>query len=150
MLLLLWRAEIPPAPFSWLLVVPLLASAYGFSRVDAKTDDGYFLGFPSYWNIVAFYLYVLRVPMAASVSLIAVCAVLTFVRTPYVYSTRGGPLAKTMNTGAVIYFVMIGFVLLGPAKEANAAAMISLIYPTLYLALSGAVTVRRRRRPLQR
>ena len=34
-LLLLWRAQIPPAPFAWLLVVPLLASAYGFSRVDA-------------------------------------------------------------------------------------------------------------------
>ncbi len=27
-----------------------------------KTDDGYFLGFPSLWNVVAFYLYVLQVP----------------------------------------------------------------------------------------
>ena len=37
----------------------VLASSYQFCRVDAKTDDHFFLGFPSYWNIVAFYVYVL-------------------------------------------------------------------------------------------
>ena len=46
-------------PLAWLLWLPLLASAYGFSQVNAKTPDGFFLGFPSYWNIIAFYLYVL-------------------------------------------------------------------------------------------
>src|SRR5437762_3256853 len=55
-LLLIWRAELlPPGQDAWLLA-PLLASAYGFCQVAAKTDDGYFLGFPSYWNIIAFYL----------------------------------------------------------------------------------------------
>ena len=34
--------------------LPLLASGYGFSQVKAKTADGFFIGFPSYWNIVAF------------------------------------------------------------------------------------------------
>ena len=59
-LLLLWRADVLPGAAAWLLLLPLLASAYGFSQVNAKTDDGFFLGFPSYWNIVAFYLYVLH------------------------------------------------------------------------------------------
>src|SRR5436190_24101583 len=49
-LLLLWRASILPIPLTWLLLLALMASAYGFSRTDAKTDDGFFLGFPSYWN----------------------------------------------------------------------------------------------------
>ena len=48
---------------------PVLASAYGFSQTEAKTEDGYFLGFPSYWNIVAFYIYVLRVPAAVALVL---------------------------------------------------------------------------------
>ena len=39
--------------------VPLLASCYQFCRVDAKTSDHFFLGFPSYWNVVAFYVIVL-------------------------------------------------------------------------------------------
>jgi phosphatidylcholine synthase len=58
-LLLIWRADLLPGALAWLLLFPLLASAYGFSQTEAKTDDGFFLGFPSYWNIVAFYLYVL-------------------------------------------------------------------------------------------
>src|SRR5436190_17814061 len=58
-LLLLWRADVLPGASAWLLLLPLLASAYGFSQTDAKTDDGFFLGFPSYWNVVAFYVYVL-------------------------------------------------------------------------------------------
>ena len=61
-LFLLWRANTLPDGLAWLLLLPLLSSAYGFSQVQAKTDDGFFLGFPSYWNIIAFYLYVLHPP----------------------------------------------------------------------------------------
>ena len=39
--------------------IPVLASCYQFCRSDAKTDDHFFMGFPSYWNIVAFYSIVL-------------------------------------------------------------------------------------------
>ena len=52
-----------PAGDPWGGVVaglPLVASCYQFCRTDAKTDDHFFLGFPSYWNIVAFYVVVLR------------------------------------------------------------------------------------------
>src|SRR5215213_7250666 len=67
-LLLIWRSGVlPPAQAPWLLV-PLLASAYGFSQADAKTDDGYFRGFPSYWNVVALYLYYLRPSAGAALA----------------------------------------------------------------------------------
>ena len=66
-LLLIWRAGIlPPGQEAWLFL-PLLASAYGFCQVQAKTDDGYFLGFPSLWNVVALYLYML--PLGPRLSL---------------------------------------------------------------------------------
>ena len=39
-----------------LAVGAAVGHAYGFCQVSAKTDDGFFLGFPSYWNLVAFYL----------------------------------------------------------------------------------------------
>src|SRR5882762_7010556 len=84
-LLLIWRAGVLPGGLAWLLLLPLLASAYGFSQVNVKTDDGFFLGFPSYWNIVAYYLYVLHPPVWVSAALILTCTVLTFVRTPYIY-----------------------------------------------------------------
>jgi len=140
-LLLLWRADVLPGSLAWLLLLPLLSSAYFFSQVHAKTDDGFFLGFPSYWNIVAFYLYVLHAPPWVSVTLIVVLAVLTFVPTPYLYATRGGPFATLINVGAAIWFVLLGLILFGPAQEPLAVA--SLIYPVTYLVLSAAVALRR-------
>ena len=61
-LLLVWRIGVVPPAEQWIILVPLVASAYGFCQTLAKTPDGFFLGFPSYWNIVALYLYVLRPP----------------------------------------------------------------------------------------
>ena len=142
-LLLLWRSGLFPAGSAWVLLLPLLSSAYGFSQVNAKTDDGFFLGFPSYWNIVAFYLYVFHAPVWLSVPLIVTLAVLTFVPTPYLYATRGGPFARLINGGAAVWFVLLGLILFGPAQDT--LAIVSLIYPLTYMALSAAVTVRRRR-----
>jgi phosphatidylcholine synthase len=142
-LLLLWRAGIVPGAAAWVLLLPLLSSAYGFSQVNAKTDDGFFLGFPSYWNIVAFYLYVFHAPVWVSVPLIMTLAVLTFVPTPYLYATRGGPFARLINVGAAIWFMLLGLILFGPAQ--GTLAVVSLVYPLMYMALSAAVTIRRRR-----
>lgn len=143
-LLLIWRAAILPDEIAGLLLVPLLASAYGFSKVDAKTDAG-FLGFPSYWNIVAFYLFVLRPATAVSVTIVLVFAALTFVRTPYLYATRGGPFAGAMNAGAVLWFVLLGVGLFGSPAVARVAVMASLLYPAAYLGISAYITVRWRR-----
>lgn len=142
-LLLIWRAGMLPGSLAWLLLLPLLSSAYGFSQVHAKTPDGFFLGFPSYWNIVSFYLYVLHPPVWVSATLIVTCAVMTFVPTPYLYSTRGGPFARTINVGAVLWFMLLGLVLLGPASDPRTLAIVSLIYPLTYLGLSATVMVRR-------
>src|SRR5688500_5881187 len=59
-LLLVWRMGwVPFAPglsgAAW-IVPALLASLLGFAHVGAKDEAaGYFRGFPSYWNIAAFY-----------------------------------------------------------------------------------------------
>lgn len=139
-LLLLWRADILPGNLAWLLLLPLLASGYGFSQVQAKTPDGFFIGFPSYWNIVAFYLYVLEPKVWLSVSTLLLFSVLTFVPTPYLYASRGGPFATIINVGGAIWFVMMGLVLW---FEPRNLVLVSVLYPLLYLALSAVVAVRR-------
>src|SRR5437016_8243137 len=118
----MWRAQILPGALAWLLLLPLLASAYGFSRVNAKTSDGFFLGFPSYWNIVAFYLYLLQPPASISTAVLLTCTVLTFIPTRYIYATRGGPFAAIVNGGAAIWFVVIGLVLREPRGAASTLA----------------------------
>ena len=50
--------------------LPLVASCYQFCRTDAKTDDHFFLGFPSYWNVVAFYVVVFELGTAATTAVL--------------------------------------------------------------------------------
>ena len=141
-LLLVWRADLLPGTMAWLLLLPLLASAYGFAQVNAKTDDGFFLGFPSYWNIVAFYLFVLYPPVWMSTAVIVTFAALTFVPTPYIYATQGGPFARTINAGAVVWCALLLWILVQPVREVRSVALASLIYPAIYLALSAIIAVR--------
>jgi phosphatidylcholine synthase len=79
--LLFWRAGLLPAHGGFGIVAAiLLSSAYGFAREDAKTSDHFFTGFPSYWNVVALYLFVAGLtPVANGVILLALAA-LVFVR----------------------------------------------------------------------
>jgi len=141
-LFLMWRAQILPGALAWFLLLPLLASAYGFSRSDAKTDDGFFLGFPSYWNVVAFYLYVLSPAVWVSLSTVIACSVLTFTPMRYLYLTRGGPFAKAMLIVGAIWAALTAVIVLRPAGERRTLALISLTYPMLYLALSWMINIR--------
>jgi phosphatidylcholine synthase len=144
-LMLIWRAGLLPGDRAWLLLLPLLASAYGFSQVNVKTADGFFIGFPSYWNIVAYYLFTLQAPVWASVGIITICSVLTFVPTPYLYTTRGAPFSTLINIGSALWFVSLGFVLFGPGDARQTIAIVSLAFPVLYLGLSAFVTFTRTR-----
>lgn len=142
-LLLLWRAGVFPGASAWLLVMPLLSSGYWWSQVNAKTADGFFLGFPCYWNIIAFYLYMLTPPIAVSSAVVILFSLLTFVPTPYLYATRGGPFSVLMNVGSIAWFALLALALYGREDLSKAALWLSLIYPALYLGLSARVAVRR-------
>ena len=142
---LMWRADLLAGSLAWLLLLPLLASAYGFSQVNAKTDDGFFLGFPSYWNIVAVYLYVLGASPVVAATVVTVFSVLTFIPTHYIYASKGGPFALVINVGSAVWFFVLAAILSKPAGGARALAWMSLTYPILYLVLSAVVTLRKRR-----
>lgn len=68
--------------------VMVLASAYQFCQIDAKTEDHYFKGFPSYWNAVVFYLFLLNWSTAVNLAIILIFAILVFVPIKYVYPSR--------------------------------------------------------------
>ncbi len=91
--------------------IPLLASCYQFCRVDAKSSDHFFLGFPSYWNIVAFYVIVLDLGDLGTGVLIVVLTVLVFVPIRYqnpsrMRALRGLTLALSA-VWAVTYAVLV-------------------------------------------
>src|ERR687894_280637 len=110
--LLLWSSGyLPEGTFGVIIAaLPLLASSYQFCRVDAKTEDGaeidhFFLGFPSYWNIMAFYVIVFDLSDLVTGVTIAVFAVLVFVPIRYLYPARTRALQGLTLTLSAVWAV---------------------------------------------
>ena len=147
-LLLVWRAKLVPEGVEVVILLALFASAYGFCQVEAKTDDGYFLGFPSLWNVVALYLYLLRPwPGWLAVGTVALLAVLTFVPTRYLYPSQRGRLNLWTNALAAPWagLLMASLWLACGSDDLSAQlALVSLYFPVWYLGVSWVVSYTRR------
>jgi phosphatidylcholine synthase len=102
----------------------VLTSAFQFSQTEAKTDDHFFKGFPSYWNIIIFYLFILQMPSAANLAIILFLAVMIFVPIKYVYPSRPDNLTSKVWLRWVVIIVSLlwgvaGIVLLWTYPETN-------------------------------
>jgi phosphatidylcholine synthase len=117
----------------------MVASAYAFCRTDAKTADHYFRGFPSYWNLAAFYLFCLRLPLLANAALLAVLAIMEFLPIKFIYPNRTEPLRGLTLTLAFIWAAVTALML--PAAPAYNPLLLytSLAFIVYYFALSFAL-----------
>src|ERR1700694_1089578 len=66
----------------------LVASALYFADRGMKTPDNYFRGFPALWNVVAFYLFLMRPAPWLGVALVVVLCGLSFVPFPFLHPLR--------------------------------------------------------------
>jgi len=126
--IILERAGLLP---TWAMAAPLIASCYGFTQTQAKTEDNYFLGFPSYWSLIGFYLYVLEVPLSVSTAIILFLSVMVFVPIRYPYPTKlktFRPLTLTLS-GLWGLAMLVLIVMPDPPRW---VAWISLIFPFYY------------------
>lgn len=65
-----------------------VTGALYFADRNMKTADNYFRGFPAVWNVVAFYLLLLRPPFPAALAVVALFAALTFAPIRFVHPLR--------------------------------------------------------------
>ena len=84
---LLWIFATMDIP-TWVLAICAIASVFGFSNTKAKTEDHFFLGFPSYWNIVVFYIFLLELPDPFASAILLLFALVTFLPVKFVYPSR--------------------------------------------------------------
>ena len=142
-LLLIDRAGLLPEGCRWVLVAALVASAYGFCQADVKTEDGAFLGFPSYWNVVAFYLFGLPVTGEWAVGLILGLAVLTFVPSRYAYLTQPGRSNRLMLLLSIPWALLLAAALALDWDEGLSRTIVraSALYPALYLGSAWAMSL---------
>jgi phosphatidylcholine synthase len=142
---LLWTGDYLPAGAlgAVFAALPLLASSFQFCRVDAKTDDHFFLGFPSYWNVVAFYVIVLGLSPAVAAALLLVCSVLVFVPVRYIYPSRTAAFRR-LNIWLTAGWLVAYAVLLAQMPDPNPVVVaLSLAYIAYYATLSVYLTLTR-------
>lgn len=139
-LLLILRMGWVPWPAAVWIVPALVASLFAFANTGAKDEGGgFFLGFPSYWNVVAFYAglwYPLHGPWPNAVMLLGL-ATLTVAPVRFVYPNLAPrPWRLPLLLGAGVWLATLLFMLPDYPRAPGWLVWLSLAYPALYTALS--------------
>ena len=100
-------------------------------------------------NLVALYLYALRLPGWASLAIVVVLALLTFVPIRHLYPSQPGLLNRVSMFLGVLWTPLVGWLIwdLPSGGESRVSdrtfylAVISLIYPIYYLGVSWVISV---------
>jgi phosphatidylcholine synthase len=149
-LFLMWRMDWLPWPAAAWVIPALVASLFGFANSKAKDEvTGFFLGFPSYWNVVAFYggfwhgLYGAWVNGVLLLSL----AILTVAPVRFLYPTRAPRRWRLpLIAGALVWLTVLLVLLLDYPRGSAWLVWLSLLYPAFYIALSVRLDLERARR----
>lgn len=139
-LLLVWRMGWLPDPALAWVGPALLASLFGFANTAAKDEaGGFFLGFPSYWNVVAFYAGLVHQhygPWANAAALL-LFALLTVLPVRFLYPNLAPrPWRGPLIIGALLWLAAMLWMLADYPRGPVWVAWASLLYPAFYVWLS--------------
>ncbi len=128
------------------LGIVLILSAYGFCNEAAKTADGYFTGFPNFWNVAIFYLYLFRLPPLANAAILMILAALVLAPIKCVSSSTRPFRRLTLTVLGLFWVALIG---MGATAERVDMRLVglSLLGPVYYIGISLYLTWVTRPRP---
>lgn len=137
------KSDMLPASYSLYIIMALiLTSAYQFCQTDAKTADHFFKGFPCYWNIVVFYMFIFNTSMSTNAWILSLLCVLIFIPIQYVYPSRLDYLTPSRSLKILMHcfstlYGVTSVIILWTYPQINPLCLtISLAYIVMYLALS--------------
>jgi phosphatidylcholine synthase len=145
-LLLVWRMGWLPEPAVLWIAPALVASLFGFANTAAKDEaGGFFLGFPSYWNVVAFYAgfaHHLYGP-AVNAVLLLLFALLTVLPVRFLYPNLAPkPWRGPIILGALAWLGLMLWLLSDYPSAPAWIVWASLVYPAFYFWLSFRMAAR--------
>lgn len=131
-------------PHRFWIAVPIIAAMYAYGQINMKTPDSFFLGFPTYWNVVALYMFWYQPAPFWAVVMILFPAIMTFIPIRYLYPSRNRVLWKVSWGLAVLWTPLMVYLLLQEQPDTNLVTF-SLFYPAYYMLASFYVDWRIRR-----
>ncbi|QDS95007.1 Phosphatidylcholine synthase [Roseimaritima multifibrata] len=145
-LLLIWRMEWLPSGFGWTVMFAMGASLFGFSHKEAKDEaNGFFRGFPSYWNAFALYAGVFTAMASPWLTAIAMwgLTVLTVAPVWMIYPNLAPRKWKpSIMIGAILWAVTMLAILWDYPHPLVWLLAMSLAYPLFYAILSWQLRLR--------
>lgn len=133
---------LPPNYLLFIIIAITITSSYQFCQSDAKTADHFFKGFPCYWNIAVFYMFIFDTSMNTNALILSILCVLIFIPVKYVYPSRLDYLTDSkilklvMHTFSLIYGVSSALILWYYPSINSLCLTLSIGYVIMYLTLS--------------
>jgi phosphatidylcholine synthase len=140
-LLLVWRMGWLPDPAALWIVPALVASLFGFANVVAKDEAaGYFLGFPSYWNVIAFYLGIWYHQISPwwNAAIVVLFTALTVLPVRFVYPNLAPrPWRMPLIVGGAVWLGVLLYMLIDYPDVPAWLVWLTVAYPGFHMVLSG-------------
>ena len=130
---IMWSEQVLPHDI-W-LIVPVIATLYAYGNINMKTEDGFFMGFPSLWGMILIYLYFLNPGGWIAVLIVVIPAIMSFMPIKFLYATKYPFLrTPTLATGG-LYILLWLYILLEEPENID-LVYLSLFFPVYYLLAS--------------
>ncbi|MFV9972757.1 MAG: phosphatidylcholine/phosphatidylserine synthase [Francisella endosymbiont of Hyalomma asiaticum] len=126
-----------------IIIMITISSSYQFCQLNAKTNDHFFVGFPSYWNVIVMYMMCFQSSQLINEITIIILSIFSFIPIKYIYLSRTEHISesKFVKTFTFIFTMLVAIVtflavLLYPLKTPTPLITIILMFSIFYIFFS--------------
>ncbi len=124
----------------------LISSAIYFADTRMKTEHWYFRGFPAVWNLIAFYLFLLRPDPYVALAIVAAFVALTFMPVLFIHPLRVKRL-RPLNIALTGIWAALAIFTLWRDFSPPAYVTVTLEVIGVYFLLAGLLRPRQKAKP---
>jgi phosphatidylcholine synthase len=135
-------AILPPSLQIAAAAAILISSAIYFADRNMKTDNWYFRGFPAVWNLIAFYLFLLKPNPRVALAVVVAFVALTFLPVLFVHPLRVKRL-RSLNIALACIWSALAILTLWLDFSPPAAVTATLCVIGVYFLFAGLLRPRR-------
>ena len=132
-----------------MIVLITISSSYQFCQMNAKTDDNFFVGFPSYWNVIIVYMLCFQSPQWINEIIIPILAFLSFIPIKYIYLSRmenisNSKIVRAFTFAFTMLLICLSFIaiMIYPIKTPTPFIAIIELYIIFYIIFSIKLTIK--------
>jgi len=134
-----YKSQMVPGFLGFPMVAGILyASMYHLSNARQVTDDYHFRGFPAWWNLIVYYLFILDLGQWANLCITVLFIVLHFVPVHFIYLSRMRR-NRAIAFAATFLLLIINGLILFNYPHADPSLRIASVVPLIFLLLLGSI-----------